>query len=320
MGFRDTYIESPMLFLQDLGITSATRSSGSRSYSANVKGVNLKGPSVTTIISKYEPKGALMAWKEKLGAEADVISRQCANIGTKVHKCNECFFDKSSYEVSEPEVLTRHRLFLPFLQKIEPIFLEQKIFWCNKHNHAFGGTADVIGTISSCTKDLLFTDLDRTLPFEGLPVGAVFAGDYKNFLSAKTPDRLLSKYLQAAAYAIAVEYMTGGQVSPKHGLVIGTTKTMLNVFHLDAECMGWYKFWFLKLIDCYFNNRPFDWKSFAEASGGYELNPDYVEGGDEPKWKTKEKNYLSTKLYTPKQSKQDLENLNVPYIQFTSVQ
>lgn len=314
-----------MLLPEDLAalginVSSQTDSgTGKRHYL--VQGHKTKYPSVTTLIKRFEPQYGLTKWKQDLGEEADKVSRNAAAVGTKVHKCNECFFDRSPYSVDSAEVLTRHRLFIPILEKITPLLMEKKMYWANTLRQipmGFGGTPDMVGTFSRDLSDLLFEDKDKETPFTKVPVGSLFVADYKNFLSAKTPDRLLSKYLQAAAYSLAVTQRTGGRLNPMHGFILGTTKTMLSVFYLAPREMAWYQYWFIKLVECYFLNAPFNWGEFSEYSGGYKFDGVDEETGKKI-WGKREEHYLSQRLYTPKVSKKDLEELQHPYLTFSAL-
>lgn len=313
-----------MLLPEDLaalgvGIKSQTHpNNGKRVY--QVPGHRIAYPSVTTLISAFEPKYALTRWQQDLGDKADEVSKNAAAVGTRVHKCNECFFDRTSYEISDPEVLNRHRLFLPVLEKINPLIMEQKMYWVDilrEMPMGFGGTPDIVGTFKGHLADLFFEDKERETPFSGIPSGSVFVADYKNFLSAKTPDRLLSKYLQAAAYSLAIEQRTQKALCPMHGFILGTTKTMLTAFYLSPREMLWYRYWFKKLIECYFLQTKFNWAEFAEYSGGYKLDGTDEETGKKI-WGKRDEHYLSKKLYTPKVSKKMLQELSTPYIQFTA--
>ena len=300
-------------------LKQVTNPNGSRYYKHSS---GLKLPSVTTLISKFESKEWLKTWKENNGNEAcNEIRNNAATIGTKVHSSNEAFFTKEPYTTDSEEVILRHRLFIPFLEKINPLFLEERFCWLDQMANmqvGFAGSADVVGTIKSDLSDLLFQDKERVTPFTDLPVGSVFVGDYKNFLKAKSPKVLLGKYLQAAAYSLAVEQTTGGRVKPKHGLVIGTTKTMLSIFYLNPGQMNWYKFFFKKMVLAYFTKTPFDWKSFNEFSVGYMYNEGWEEKG-EKKWVDRAENYLATQLWTPKVKKDQLSQIQHPYLTFSRI-
>ena len=316
-----------MLTPQDLGfvqripkLSSKTANNGSRTYS--VPGHRNLYKSVTTLIGKFAPKWGLQKWTEDLGEEESVrVRNRCATVGTKVHKLNECYFDRSPYTLvgeEAPEVITRHKLFLPILEKLNPLLIEEKMYWSDATNTmGFGGTPDIIGAIKEDLSTFLFEDKDRTIPFTGLPVGSVFVADYKNFLSAKSPNRLLEKYLQAAAYSMAVCQRSGGSLNPEHGLILATTKTMLNVFYITPSQMRWYKYFMQKMAECDAFNTKFDWKTFSEFSEGYMMNPNANwEADGQKKWVDREENYLSKKLYTPKVSKAELAELQVPYLIF----
>ena len=300
-------------------LKQVTSPNGSRYY-LHTSGIKL--PSVTTLISKYESKEWLKTWKENNGEEvSNQIRNNAAAIGTKVHSSNEAYFTREPYSTDCEEVVTRHKLFLPFLQRIKPIFLEQRFCWLDQMANmrvGFAGSADIVGITTQDFSDILFENKERDIPFTGLRKDTLFVGDYKNFLKAKSPKTLLSKYLQAAAYSLAVEQTTGGRVRPSHGLVIATTKTMLSLFYLNPSQMNWYKFFFKKMVMAYFTKTDFDWKTFNEFSVGYMYNQGWEEKG-EKKWIDRDENYLAKQLWTPKVNKAGLAEIQHPYLTFSRI-
>ena len=287
-------------------ITSETSRDGTRFYSSkDLK--DLKFPSVTTLIKKYEPSWGLQKWKENVGEEeARRISQYSASIGTKVHSLNEAFFTKAPYELKcktteeEHEIKKRHALFRPFLQYVNPRLVEEKLIWWSIYKEqtiGFGGSADLIGTLSG-TENVFYSDRKYT---EHFPIqdNLLFVADYKNWRSSKSSQDLLGKYLQLAAYANAVKQFTEGAIQPKHGLILGTTRTSLCLFYLNPEQMKWYWNWFLHMVQMYYSNGKVNWSQFKSHSVGYKLNPDYEEGisDKKEKWIDRDKNYLGKRLY-----------------------
>lgn len=308
-------------------LNQVTSSTGSRYYQLMAGG--MKMPSVTTLIGKYEDKRHLKKWIENQGSAegADKVKSSAARIGTLVHSCNESYYTREKYSLEfHQEVITRHKLFTPILEKLNPIMIEAAVYWDGYQRDffmGFAGSADLVGSVKKDLGQVFFTDKHRKNSYSGLPVGTVFVADYKNHLSTKTPEMMLGKYLQAAAYSLAIEQRTGGQIKPRHGLILATSKTLLNGFHINEKELNWFKFWFKKMVQCYFLDEKFDWKTFSDFSRGYSVvrNPDHYEGCDKEikKWNKVpyEEDYLGIKLWTPKVSKKDLELIETPYLEFT---
>ena len=270
-------------------IEQNTKSNGTRTYSA--VGTKKKYPSVTTVIGKVATdKRALMKWREEVGLdEATKITQHSSALGTKVHMCNELYFTKEKPipDTYDEEVLKRHKLFIPFLEDVEPIFIEQAIIWetlCRDQYIGFGGTPDLVGIHKRPDK----LGLSISTPI-------VFLADYKNWRSSKSSDRLIDKYLQLAAYTAAVNVNQPENAKIKHGFILGTTKRKLHIFHLDLRELNWYWYWFVEALKKYFEfDTPFDRKVFQEHSVGYKLDGTDDEG--KKIWGEREVNYLGEKL------------------------
>jgi hypothetical protein len=162
---------------------------------------------------------------------------------------------------------------------------------------------DLAGTLSG-TDGCFFLDRKYTKPFT-IQDNLLFVADYKNWLKSKSPQDLIGKYLQLAAYANGIKQLSNEAIVPKHGLILGTTKTGLCIFYLPPDLMKWYWNWFLHMVQMYFTDGKVNWAAFKSHSVGYKLNPDYEEGisDKKDKWLDREVNYLPTRLYfrTPQQ-------------------
>ena len=269
-------------------IEQNTRSNGSRTYS--VVGSQKKYASVTTIISKVATdKQALMKWRETVGPdEAAQITHSASSLGTKVHKANELYFSREPIPSEfDKEVIQRHKLFIPFLEHVKPLFIEQSIIWetlCQDQFIGFGGTPDLVGIFD----DPEILGLEMSEPI-------IFLADYKNWRKSKTADRLIDKYLQLAAYTAAVNANQHSSRKVKHGFILGTTKRKLHIFHLTLRELQWYWVWFFEAMKKYYElETPFNRREFQEFSVGYKL-----EGTDENGkniWGQREENYLGEKL------------------------
>ena len=269
-------------------IKQNTRSNGTRTYSK--EGSPRKYASVTTIIGKVATdKKALMRWRETIGPdEAAQITQHSSSLGTKVHKANELYFSKEPIPESyDKEVVDRHKLFIPFLEDVTPIFIEQAVIWetlCQDQFIGFGGTPDLVGIYNKPDKlDLSFSE----------PL--IFLADYKNWRSSKSADKLIDKYLQLAAYTVAVNANLPSNKKIKHGFILGSTKRKLHIYYLSLRELEWYWVWFFEAMKKYYNlPTPFTRKEFQEYSVGY-----IYEGKDEEGnniWGNREENYLGEKL------------------------
>ena len=201
-----------------MDIVQNTKLNGTRTYSA--VGSEKKYPSVTTVIGKVATdKRALMKWREEVGPEeAAKITQHSSSLGTKVHMCNELYFTKEKPipETYDDEVLSRHKLFIPFLEYVQPLFIEQAIIWetvCQEQYIGFGGTPDLVGVF----KDPGVLGMPNDEPI-------VFLADYKNWRSGKSADRLIDKYLQLAAYSAAVNNDLPNHSKIKHGFILCNIK------------------------------------------------------------------------------------------------
>ena len=273
------------------GIIQDTSSSGSRTYGK--KDGKRKYPSVTTVISKVAMDyQALKRWKERVGPdEAARISREASSLGTKVHMVNEIYFTKEMElpeKYSEDEnVMNRHNLFVPFLEYVEPMFIEESIIWetlCQDKYIGFGGTPDLVGTFTKPA--VLGLDIDE--PF-------IFLADYKNWSKSKTADRLTDKYLQLAAYTAAVNAKLPENKKIKHAFILGTTKKKLHIFYISLRELNWYWVWFFEGLKKYYElDTPFSRPRFQEFSAGYILEG--VDDDGKKIWGQREENYLGEKL------------------------
>ena len=290
------------IILPDYTLQQETQSCGTRHYTL---GKN-KYPSVTTIIGKFEDKSWLRAWKKRVGQEeAEKVRFSSSRLGTRVHSLNEKILKREAIDFSkyDKEELNRHQLFYPFLEQVEPLLVEHKVYWQNLI------TSDVTGQDVVCrfagTPDLVGNFIKPELL--GLEGGGnsnkplLFLGDYKNWKSSKQADALLKAYLQLSAYTAAVNQLTGGEHKLQQTFVLGSSPRKLHIFYLNPEKVYWYWCWFKRILLAYFDpgNHSFNWNEFKQASVGYKKNPDYVDEETTPdvnKWITEEKNYLADKL------------------------
>lgn len=276
------------------GLIQSTSPSGSRTYGK--KGGERKHPSVTTVISKVAMDWQMLKrWKESVGdEEANRISRTASALGTKVHLVNEHYFSKFSSDsdslkanMEDEEVMSRHKLFVPFLEYVEPMFIEEAILWetlCQDQIIGFGGTPDLVGTFSK--PKVLGLDIEEPI---------IFLADYKNWSKSKTSDRLIDKCLQLAAYTAAVNANLPEAKKIKHGFILGTTKRKLHIFYLSLRELNWFWVWFFEGLKKYHGlTTPFNRSNFQEFSSGYILEG--LDDDGKKIWGQRDENYLAEKL------------------------
>ena len=268
-----------------LKMKRVTNKDGTRYYEVDS---GRKYPSVTTVISKEVFNfRKLNQWKETVGLEeANKVTRQASGLGTKVHKLNELYFSKEAPKKEpEPEVISRHNLYLPFLDNVKPLYIEQEIYWetiCQDQYMGFAGTPDLVGVFEK--PELL--GLERDSP-------VVFLADYKNWKNSKTPDRLLTTFIQLAAYTGAVNSQR--QTKIQDAFILGTTKRKLHIYHLGLRELNWYWVWFIEALKKYYGfESSFQRNKFEEYSVGYILEGKDEEGKNI--WGQREENYLAKKL------------------------
>lgn len=280
-----------MAKIENNGIIQDTSKNGSRTYGE--KGKTRKYPSVTTVISKVATDWkALQRWRENIGADAAAeVSKKASTLGTKVHLANEIYFTKErelpeDYK-EDKDIMSRHRLFLPFLEYVEPMFIEQAIIWetlCQDRYIGFGGTPDLVGTFTK--PKILGLDIDEPI---------IFLADYKNWSKSKQADRLCSKYLQLAAYTAAVNATLPEAKKIKHAFILGTTKRKLHIYYLSLRELNWYWVWFFEGLKKYYElDTPFTRSKFQEFSAGYKLEG--LDDKGKKVWGQREENYLGEKL------------------------
>lgn len=244
-------------------------------------------PSVTTVISKqiFDFR-KLQKWKEEVGTdEAQKITKESSGLGTKVHKLNELYFSQElPKKEPEPDVVSRHNLYLPFLERTKPLYLEEEVYWetlCENQYMGFAGTPDIVGIFEE--PELLGLPSDEPL---------VFLGDYKNWRSSKSAENLITNFVQLAAYTAAINNQK--QTKIKNAFILGTTKRKLHIYHLSLRELNWYWLWFVEALKKHYGfANSFNRSKFQEYSVGYIL-----EGQDENGkniWGKREENYLGIK-------------------------
>ena len=296
-------------------ITSKTSKNGYRTY----RGKSGRSyASVTTILGAVESKEWLRAWKESNENHSE-ISNYSANLGTRIHSCNENLLlhgtvDFSKYEQDPKidenqlkEIKARHEVFKPFLSLVTPISIEEKLIW-EQHLPSggwvgMGGSVDLIGSISDASV-LKFADNTEQSPFEPNEK-IVFVADYKNNRSPKSSQDFIKAYCQLAAYAAAKNAELDPSNYIKHGFVLSSTCSevrkiaKLHIYYLPLDYLNFYfsQFYafmlrFYKLVN---KEQALSWSQFkSEAIGFYDSGERKEDG--KVVWAYKDTNYLGKKL------------------------
>lgn len=299
-------------------IKQQTDKTGSRKYTT-AEGRSY--PSVTTILSKFESKAWLKTWKENNPNHKE-LSNKYATIGTRVHSFNEQLLlngtvDFSKIENNEKipednvkEIKARHYSYIPFLAHVKAIAVEEKLIWERYVSNSwvgFGGTTDLIGYIEdpSFLKEiykennaLVTTDIFK----KNEPMFIV--SDYKNWSSAKQPDRCIKHFCQLAAYAAAKNEGLSAANKIRHGILLGTTcsektkKSNLFIYYLNLEELDFYFTWFYQFVQAYHGLIPKEkanWNLFKEIACGYKKIGVDDETG-KAIWGDRDRDYLGKKL------------------------
>jgi hypothetical protein len=280
-------------------ITSKTNKNGYRTYQSKS---GRSYASVTTILGAVESKEWLRKFKEE-NPLASEISNYSANLGTRIHSCNEQLLlngsvDFSKYE-NDPkidenqllEIKARHEVFKPFLSLVTPISIEEKLIWEQPLSGAawigYGGSTDIIGSISDASV-LKFADNTEQSPFEPNEK-IVFVADYKNNRSPKSSQDFIKAYCQLAAYAAAKNAELDPSSYIKHGFVLSSTCSevrkiaKLHIFYLNLEQLNVYFGFFHSFMLRFYNLVPksqqLSWGQFKSETCGFSDSGERTEEG-----------------------------------------
>lgn len=296
-------------------ITSKTSKNGYRTYQGKS---GRSYASVTTILSAVESKEWLRAWKESNENHSE-ISNYSANLGTRIHSCNEQLLlngsvDFSKYE-NDPkidenqlkEIKARHEVFKPFLSLVTPISVEEKLIWEQPLSGAawigYGGSTDIIGSISDASV-LKFADDTEQSPFEPNEK-IVFVADYKNNRSPKSSQDFIKAYCQLAAYAAAKNAELSPENYIKHGFVLSSTCSevrkiaKLHIYYVSLPQLNYYFSAFhsfmLKFYGLVPKEQALSWGQFKQDSVGFFDTGERTEE-DKVVWGKKDTGLLGKKL------------------------
>jgi genome maintenance exonuclease 1 len=152
-------------------------------------------PSVTTILSKTGDKSGLDAWRKRVGeAEAQRISTESANLGTKVHNSLE------KYILGEDWEITGTNLISTMAKKMVSEMVDQGLtkvdeLWGTEvgliADGLYAGTADGVG---------VYRGVDSII-------------DFKTARKIKKREWIEDYFMQGAAYALAHNEMFGTEIA-----------------------------------------------------------------------------------------------------------
>jgi hypothetical protein len=296
-------------------ITSKTAKNGYRTYQGKS---GRSYASVTTILGAVESKEWLRKFKEE-NPLASEISSYSANLGTRIHSCNEQLLlngsvDFSKYE-NDPkidenqllEIKARHEVFKPFLSLVTPISIEEKLIWEQPLSGAawigYGGSTDIIGSISDASV-LKFADNTEQSPFEPNEK-IVFVADYKNNRSPKSSQDFIKAYCQLAAYAAAKNAELNPSNYIKHGFVLSSTCSevrkiaRLHIYYLPLDYLNFYFSQFYAFMLRFYRLVPkeqaLSWQQFKATAISYFDTGERKEDG-KVIWGYNDTNFLGKKL------------------------
>lgn len=173
-------------------LNKITSDDGSRQY---VTSSGISMPSVTTILADTGDKSGLQAWRDWVGEDAAAtISRQAANLGTKVHNALESFMlGKQDYLTEGSNlinVLARsmtEKMIADGLSKADEVWGFEEHLYVDK---VYAGTADCIGIYAG--KESII--------------------DFKTATKIKQKSQIGDYFQQGAAYALAHNAMFGTDI------------------------------------------------------------------------------------------------------------
>jgi len=243
-----------------------------RSY--QLDGTTKKFKSVTTLINYAKPKEGLLKWRASVGeAKANKITQTAATRGTEVHKLIEDYYKSKKTSVTQTSDDVFFNKFLPVLDLITPIAVEEKTYWVDEATgRGFAGTYDMCGNVDT-TK---FIGRDS-----GVITSSNSVADWKNWNRAKYPVAqtkdggkyypLIGYYLQLSAYCAAINQRTNCIHEVSNAYIIGVTETCRSpfIYYLNDDAVMFYWDKMKNLVNCYYNNAKFDWEQMETEAERY---------------------------------------------------
>lgn len=146
-------------------------------------------PSVTTILAEKN-RDVIVNWRNRVGADqANAISRVAAGRGTGMHLAAERYLDNlppfDMTKTVNPLHFEMFQKLMPLLDRIDNIHCQETPLY--SHHLRLAGTVDCIGEFD----------------------GKLSIIDFKSSTKAKKKEWISTYFMQAAAYAIMYEELTG---------------------------------------------------------------------------------------------------------------
>ena len=171
-----------------------------------------KYPSITTILSK-KSKDGLKAWRDRVGdRQADKISKQASNRGTKVHNLIEDYIWNKDVKAPNPWV---HSSFLKVKELLD----------CN--------LGDILGIEKYLYSDRL--GVAGTVDCVGFWNNRLSIIDWKTSDKIKLEKYIINYYKQAAFYALAWEELTGVVIRQLVIVIITDDLPFPSVFTVESS-------------------------------------------------------------------------------------
>jgi len=182
-------------------------------------------PSVTTILDKTADKTALIAWRKRVGeAEAQRISTESANWGTKVHNSLEKYILEEDYEVKGNNLIQHmarsavDNMIKNGLSQVDEVYgVEVGLI----AQGLYAGTSDAIGKFNG-TESVI---------------------DFKTAKKIKKREWIEDYFLQGCAYALAHNEMFGSNIKQVAILMVDRegkyADFVIEGDEFDAYCEKW---------------------------------------------------------------------------------
>jgi ATP-dependent exoDNAse (exonuclease V) beta subunit len=188
-------------------------------------------PSVTTVLSKTGDKSGLIAWRERVGeAEAQRISTESANLGTKVHNSLEKYILGEHWEITGSNMISQiaarmtHKMISEGFHKVDELWGTEVGLLAEG---LYAGTADGVGV------------------FDGEPSIV----DFKTAKKIKRREWIEDYFLQGAAYSLAHNEMFGTNIRQIAILMVDRDSNFQEFVVKDAEFDHYCEQWANRLME-----------------------------------------------------------------------
>lgn len=266
----------------------------------------LSFPSVSTILNKMKDNKHLEKWKKDLALktlteqekklpdeekekvikirgeiEAQKIQKMSQNRGTKIHnQIEENVLNPNNKVLLEKKQLDSFLsdYISPVLYDGKPL-VETPVLWTD-NRIGFGGTFDFYALFKKDLKDYK-TDkkiqLNKALIDWKNPLNVKYAESWSKSSGKYYP--LTPYFLQCAAYAGALNQMVEKEYKVNTLMVVlnpQKSKNTIYLYYCDSYKTNFYWKKFKELLDCYFENKTFDWEKLNKDIDSKDVIPTRV--------------------------------------------